>query len=552
MRDGRSATADVRRVGIDRPQLTGEIVDCALILGCGVVVALLLRPFQDTPFVDDWVYGWSVQRLLGGHGVEVMDWSSHANVAHVLWGALFCLPFGFSFTALRVSTWTAALLGLCGFHLLLRALGVERRHAALGTALLGANPVFFILSATFMTDVPFVVLAIWATLALVTAITRHDERRLWAFALLCSAAMAVRVVGVVLPIAALLALLAHGGTWARVPRRVAIVASPLAFFALLAWWSATRMVHIADLTWVPGSPTFRKRFLLESLPLLPAFLAQTVLCAAGTLGVALLPLVAATVQRRHLRRAARAGAVLALIVVAAWLCGITWPGALEPGFIWTFGELGATEGLVAGKPTPLVPASLAANVTAIALASSTLATGIGWRRLRASESFLAWSLAGHVGLAAFLWLFYDRYLLVLLPLAIPLVLRGAAPLRERTMLGGIVVLALMSVLGTRDHLAYNAALWRAVDGLRARGVPVQQIDAGYVVDGWFHFARPDEAPRDARGERIFSWLTAPGGLLPWQIANRPLPGWQVVDAVPYTRFLGRSGAIYVLRRAPAS
>lgn len=551
MRDGSSVTADVR-AGVARPLLGTDLTDCGVIVACGVVLALLLRPFQDTPFIDDWVYGWSVQRLVDGHGLAVLDWSSHPDFAHVLWGALFCLPFGFSFTALRVSTWVAALLGLCGFHLLLRALGVDRRRAALGTALLGLNPVFFILSATFMTDVPFVALAIWAAFALVTAIGRHDERRLWAFAALGAAASAVRVVAVVMPIAAVLALVMHGGTWGRNPRRLALALSPLAFFALLVWWSDGRMVHVADLTWVPGSPMFRRRFLLESLPRLPEFATQTVLCAAGTLGVALLPLVAATVELRHVRRATLVLALLLLLVAVAWLARVAWPAALAPGFIWTWGELGATEALVAGSPGPVVSPAISAVTTLLAFAASSCAVAIGWRRPRAGDAFLAWSLLGHAALAAILWLFYDRYLLAMLPLAIPLVLRGARVLRQRTMLAGVLALALVSVVGTRDHLAYNAALWHAVDVLRARGVPDTQIDAGYVVDGWFHFARPEDAPRDASGRRIFSWITAPGGLLPWQIANRPLPGWQVADAVPYTRWLGRSGALYVLRRAPGA
>jgi len=38
-----------------------------------------------------------------------------------------------------------------------------------------------------------------------------------------------------------------------------------------------------------------------------------------------------------------------------------------------------------------------------------------------AESFIAWSLAGQVALLAVLWLFYDRYLLALLPLLVALV-----------------------------------------------------------------------------------------------------------------------------------
>jgi hypothetical protein len=551
MKDGSSLTVAARRDHLASAPTGSRLVDCGVVAACGALLALLLRPFQDAPFVDDWVYAWSVQRLLDGHGLATLDWSSHPNFAHVLWGALFCLPFGFSFAALRASTWVAAVLGLCGFLLLLGALGHDRRRAAVGTALLGLNPVFFVLATTFMTDVPFVTLSIWAALALVTAIGRHDERRLWLFAALCTAANAVRVVGVVPPVAAMLALATHGGVWGRVPRRLVVAAAPLALMALLLWWNEDRAVHVADLSWVVGSPTFRRRFLVDALPQLPAFAAQTLLCAAGTLGLALAPLVAASAERRHLRRAARALAALLALAVGATLAGVDWPGALAPHFVWTWGQLGSAESLVAGPPTPPVGPAVARLATLLAFASSAGAIAVAWQRPRAGEAFLVWSLAGHLGLAALLWLFHDRYLLVLLPLAIPLVLRGARLLRARTMLAGLAVLATVSVVGTRDHLAYEAALGRAVDLVRARGVPDAQIDAGYVVDGWLHFARPEQAPRDASGGRIFSWITAPGGLLPWQIANRPLPGWDVVETAPYTRRLGRSGALYVLRRAGA-
>jgi hypothetical protein len=72
----------------------------------------------------------------------VLNYADNANVAQILWGSLFCLPFGFSFTALRVSTWLLAVGGLCGLYLLLRELEVSRRDAILGTATLGVYPVF--------------------------------------------------------------------------------------------------------------------------------------------------------------------------------------------------------------------------------------------------------------------------------------------------------------------------------------------------------------------------------------------------------------------------
>jgi len=525
--------------------------DCLWIFACGVLAALVLRPFQDTPFVDDWVYAWSVQKLLAGDGLRILDWSSHPNFAHVLWGAAFCVPLGFSFTALRVSTWIAALLALCALHLLLRELGVARREARLGTALLAVNPVFFMLAATFMTDVPFVAALLWSSYAFVRALGQRSDRWLAVAVGVACVGAAIRVVAVVTPIAAVLALVLQGGAWGRRPLRVAAVAVPLAFFALLMLWGDLRTVHVADLTYVVGSPAFRRLFLHESITRFPELGLQAVLCAAGTIGVALLPLAASLLRGPAVRRALPALGALAALALAAWITGVDWPAALAPSFTWTWGELGATEPLVAARQRLAVPGWIASALTGLGFASSALLIGVAWRRLAAPAAFLAWSLAGHLGLLAVLWLFYDRYLLAMLPLAIALVLAARPLVRHRVLVTGIALLGLLSAIGVRDHLAYNAALWRTVDLLRARGVPDAQIDAGYVVDGWLHFARPENAPRGADGEPIFPWLTAPGGVLPYQVANRPLPGWEVLDTVPFVRWLGRSGELYVLARPDA-
>src|SRR5689334_17860805 len=112
------------------------VLDCLWIALGAALIAVLLRPFQNTPFVDDWAYAWPVEHLLQTGELKVLDWSTSLNVAQILWGALFALPFGFSFTALRISTFILSVGGLCGFYLLLQELGVTRRDALLGAALL--------------------------------------------------------------------------------------------------------------------------------------------------------------------------------------------------------------------------------------------------------------------------------------------------------------------------------------------------------------------------------------------------------------------------------
>ncbi len=81
-----------------------RIVPAAALTVYFVVCSLLLHPYDNLPFVDDWTYAWSVEQLLKTGELRISDWSAHYPLAQILWGALFSLPFGFSFSTLRVST----------------------------------------------------------------------------------------------------------------------------------------------------------------------------------------------------------------------------------------------------------------------------------------------------------------------------------------------------------------------------------------------------------------------------------------------------------------
>jgi hypothetical protein len=67
-------------------------------------------------------------------------------------GALFSRLLGFSFAVLRLSTLVLAWAGLLALYGTLRELGTHPLLAGLGTLMLWLNPVFFVLSHSFMTS----------------------------------------------------------------------------------------------------------------------------------------------------------------------------------------------------------------------------------------------------------------------------------------------------------------------------------------------------------------------------------------------------------------
>jgi hypothetical protein len=526
--------------------------DCLWIALCQALVAFVLHPFQNTPFIDDWTYGWSVEWLLQHSELKILEWSAHLNVVQVLWGALFCVPVGFSFTALRVSTWVLAVVCLWGLYWLLRELQISRHAALLGTATLGVNPIFFMLGFTFMTDVPFLALMVWASFAMVRAVCTKRTPWLVAATILACLAIGVRLVGMAIPVAMAVVLLLHAEGWGRHKGRLLLPVIPLVFLGGLLWWGTEHLHHTAEVSQLKDAPVNRVHNLRYALPLLPWALVHGTAFVTGAVGLTLLPLSIACMNLGLRRRATVSVCVLGVFLLALFLTNTSYILPLSHGSTWAFSELGLTESLVAGFQPPNFPLWWSAAVTFVAWGSAAIFFATLYRRLsRPGEAFLGWLTLGHFLLMVMLWLFSDRYALVVLPSVIGLWLTGKVSPRPTLMLVFLAVFGGVSFVGVYDHLQYNQALWQAVDTLHQRGIADADIDGGYVVNGWLHYAHPDKAPRDEQGNILVPGLTTKIHPLRYQIANRPVPNWRLVQTIPYHRWLGRSGTICILERDTA-
>ena len=148
-----------------------------LILSAAWIAAVCIaHPRGDFPLDDDWSYAASVRNLIETAQLRFDDWTSMPLVVQTLWGAAWGWLFGTSGTVLRLSTAFLGLGALLSLYTLVRLVGVRATPAALLTTCLGVSPVFFCLSLTFMTDVPFLCLAL-ASVALLTDGLLHDRRR---------------------------------------------------------------------------------------------------------------------------------------------------------------------------------------------------------------------------------------------------------------------------------------------------------------------------------------------------------------------------------------
>jgi len=140
---------------------------------------LWVGPRANVPVIDDWVYAWSVEHLLQTGRLRVLEFSAVYPIAQILWGALFVRVAGFSFGVLRCSTVILSTLGCWAVYLTLREMGCRRSTSLLAACALAVDPVYFALSFSFMTEVPFVSLAAIATYFYVSAVCRDRPARLW-------------------------------------------------------------------------------------------------------------------------------------------------------------------------------------------------------------------------------------------------------------------------------------------------------------------------------------------------------------------------------------
>jgi len=193
-------------------------------VGLAVVVILFLaaaaavNPFREAPYDDDWAFGETVQHLLETGQYRLNDWLAPNMPFQAAWGALFCLPGGYSFAALRLSTIVLAVIGLVAFRGLAVEHGISRGAANLLALCLGSSPLFFKLSLTFLSDVPFLAVTLVATLFYTRAL--RDERwSSWlAASLAASAAIFIRQFGMALVGGIALIWLVDARRWQRFPR----------------------------------------------------------------------------------------------------------------------------------------------------------------------------------------------------------------------------------------------------------------------------------------------------------------------------------------------
>ncbi len=519
----------------------------AILATWGLAIALVgLGP--NVPLQDDWTYAWSVEHLLKTGRFDVLQWSLHFPVFQTFWAAGFALIFGFSFTVLRASTLVLAVVATSLLYLTLRELEVNRRASLVAALTFALNPIVFFLSFTFMTDVPLYCLTTIAVFAFTVAHTRQRPFWIWVGTAASVGAFLARQIGIVTPVMGLPLVVAAWPDWRQMSRR----ALPLAVA-----WGVMAVSSVALTTYV-GTTSY----MLTKLESLQWLLLVTVgeyfndnLWSLVQGSFALLPFLVAVLPIAKARwRVWAAFTTFSLVVLMVRFGHVPTP--LTQGDSWSLVELGSSLALMPGGPARDPAGWFDPVVRGIGLLAVSALLTMVWVRLRAKETIpVAVSGVGllllvHVLEFNVLWLYSDRYVMMMLPLVIILLAWTSRHARLAVVpcVAVLIVWAAIDVVGTRYAMRVNDVAMRTWHEVNDAGVPAWDIDAGYAINGWMLYAHPERLGPGMDPERDVPFITA-DRTATWLIAHTPVDGYEIVRQVSWPDLpWPRRHRLYVLRK----
>ncbi len=477
---------------------------------CGLLLAtcvLITWPIAEIGINDDWSYIWSAHRLAQTGHIVYDGWTTSMLGWQLYLGALAEKLFGFSFTGVRAPMLFVAVATAVLLQRLLVRFGLSDANAVFGTLLFVLCPIFLPLSFSFMGDVPGLFCLFLCFYSCARALAARTEAR--AAGWLTFAALTNIAGGTVRQIAWLGVLLIIPSTVWLLRRSKLIVGVGIGLWLTgivsVAWllhWAASQPFFIHE-------PLIAHALGLHEVMRLAAWLASQ----AAELCLLLLPLSAAFAwsfpwkQPRYRRTAAACAAV------AVGLTGLLMVSAhirhhwLLPFSIGYSGNYVSAEGLlevpgVLGTRPDILPIPVRAVITFVTFLCAACACAVlllvrpGVRGQARQPELPTRSLlmlllpytAAYALLTGMRLLFYDRYLLPLLFVAIVLLLRWHQQHTARSLpwpaAATLALFAVFSVSTMHDLFAAERARAGAAREVVAAGHPRTALHAGYEYDGW--------------------------------------------------------------------
>ncbi len=542
-----------------------------------VAAVSLANPSGDFPLNDDWVYGLVVRNIMKTGHFQFISPASSNLFTQAYWGALFCIPSGFSFIALRLSTLVIAGLGVASLYGVIREVGSSRTAAALASLLLIFNPFYFGLAHTFMTDVPFTATLIICFYFYTIALKRDSTLHLVIALLFALAALGIRQYGLLfLGTFSAGYIVKKGLHWRPISEVLGAIGLGIALQWMYQHWLITSGQHDPSTDPIVQSynqviytlfQSERLKLLIIILIYLGLFTLPSLMVyqkiffakqrKAGNPYIEIVATIAAACTAVYMVR--KTLPQLDNILTYAglgpftlrdtFILGINYPKQSGPNIlIWIFFAICGSAGfiilmLLFGQTTTTI-------LKIIKQSSNRRADFSRATTLIASDNFNdpqneAWLLTALLtSIVAYIFVLahgqiFDRYLLPLYPLTLILASLFINRNSDFDLVGRpgkalilflIGIFAYFSVASTHDYLAWNRARWQALNELTLiQKISPRLIDGGYEFNGWLLADRAYKQKPDKS-----YWFVDKDDYV---IASGPLQGYKEIARYPFKRWL---------------
>ena len=474
--------------------------DGLLCAAIALVAFLACIPYINIGLSDDFSYvktAWEFARtghlIYNGWATAMLGWQ-------IVWTAPFIRLLGPTWFACRVSVTVMFVLMVMVAHATLVRAGLRRGFAFFGALVIGLCPLTLAMTATYMTDISGMLVIALCLYCCQRALRAPADAAMLGW--LAAGFVAGAVGGTSRQIVWLTSLvMLPSAAWLLRRRRGVVAAAALlwvlSFASVLAClrWFNHQPYSVAE-------PLVQGRVRLLGVHDLLIQFAQSVLC----LSFLLVPVLAGTLPRvaelprRTLLLLTAAAVVLQMFVwlpmrhqqMGGWM---PWLGDIVARLdlwrtvdVWSYGNWPATLSDPVRAALSFVLMTLFVAAAYVLSRRQSAATTLAEQRPVAADALSWHELLALLGPRAMWSYVLDRYLLPLMMLAVPVLLRL---LQERVRMARVPRIAwaalalytLWGVAGVHDWVAGYRARTMAVDRLRRAGVPDAKIRAGFEMDG---------------------------------------------------------------------
>ncbi|WP_430814758.1 hypothetical protein [Carboxylicivirga sp. RSCT41] len=510
------------------------IVSFVAILWFGSFMAI--KGLSDFPLNDDWVHAISVKHLIDTGEFTLIDYCGSTIITQVLWGVIFCSA-GFSFSALRLSVVVLGFIGLWTIKEIGEKLHLSVKYTGVIVLTLFSNPLYYTLSGTFMTDIPFLVVSLLVVFFFIKAVKNES---VWNFIFVCIfsiLATLIRQIGLLLPLVLLAAFCV------RKPFNLKLliysIASVVVVFLLLEVYLFYLKTNDILPSYFSGSEVIINNLLSGQIikNLIKVFVYFSLYVGLFSLPVCLMYI------RKELFRKHR------IFVLMSVICSSVLIFLIYSGII-TFPLGNVVNDIYIGPLTFLDTfwqgENLPAKMHWLGVGFVLFLTQFGFimyvlllwdkiKSVRLNEVLIVERI--QIGLCVFGVIYiaflalantlFERYFLPSIVVGFFVIipknrLELQGNFRLLISLSLILLSGSFSLLGHKTYLEVNEARWKAANSLIDKGVSAENIDGGYEFNGWCNY-------NDQLSEEVKWWVKD----VEYAITCGELSGADVINEIPY-------------------